>query len=260
MRTVFSKYHGTGNDFILIDDREHAFDEKDEARIARLCDRHFGIGADGLILIRKEEGCDFRMVYVNADGKPSSMCGNGGRCAVKFAADHHIVRKKEVTFLAVDGMHEAVIGEKTIKLRMKDVHGIEDGGDFMFLDTGSPHYVKFSANVPGIDVYSEGKKIRNSDRFRKEGTNVNFIEKKDNVLLVRTYERGVENETLSCGTGATASALVAGVHGISTTPTRCDISTPGGNLSVHFHRSEMHFSDIWLEGPAEFVFKGETEL
>jgi diaminopimelate epimerase len=258
MRRTFFKYQGTGNDFILFDDREHSFNETDEALIARLCDRRFGIGADGLILLRNEAGYDFRMVYINSDGKPSSMCGNGGRCISRFASDIGAVEKNDVHFLAVDGPHEAIIGKKTVKLKMSDVSNVERGNGFYYLDTGSPHYIRFDNAVNMLDVFNEGKKIRYNERFAKEGTNVNFVEPKENAIFVRTYERGVEDETLSCGTGVTASALAAALEGIGSQD-KCAVHTRGGDLVVHYKREENRFTNIWLEGPATFVFKGEIE-
>jgi diaminopimelate epimerase len=260
MKRTFYKYEGTGNDFILFDDREATFDHSDTKRIAHLCNRRFGIGADGLMLLRNKQGFDFEMVYFNSDGNPSSMCGNGGRCISRFAVDIGAVKKHELSFLAIDGPHTAIIGPETVKLKMNDVKEIENGAGFYFMSTGSPHYVKFVADVPAMDVVSEGKKIRNNERFAKEGTNVNFVAEDKGGIFVRTYERGVEDETLSCGTGVTASALAAALKGIASSAEKCAVHTRGGNLSVHFKREGDHFSNVWLEGPATFVFKGEIEL
>jgi diaminopimelate epimerase len=260
MKRTFFKYQGTGNDFILFDDRDNRFDEKNESQIQRLCNRRFGIGADGLMLLRNEPGFDFRMVYFNSDGRPSSMCGNGGRCIARFAREIGAVHTNHLRFIAVDGPHEAVLSDETVKLKMNDVNKIEAGDGFFYLNTGSPHYVRFSDDVPQLDVFSEGRAIRYNERFRNEGTNVNFVSRKDTGIFVRTYERGVEGETLSCGTGVTASALAAAIKGIATSEEKCMVHTPGGKLAVHFHRSGNRFSDIWLEGPATCVFKGEIEL
>lgn len=260
MKRTFYKYEGTGNDFILFDDRENTFDVTNTKLIAHLCDRRFGIGADGLMLLRNLKGYDFEMVYFNSDGKPSSMCGNGGRCISRFALDIGAVKKNEVSFMAIDGAHTAIIGPETVKLKMNDVHEIEKGPGFFYLNTGSPHYVTFDGGNPELDVVSEGKKIRNSDRFAKEGTNVNFAFLNNVGIFVRTYERGVEDETLSCGTGVTASALAAAVLEVSSTPEKCLVSTRGGKLTVHFKRDGNHFTNVWLEGPATFVFKGEIEI
>lgn len=247
------KYQGTGNDFVIIDNREKNISLSIE-QIRFICDRRFGIGADGLMLLELEPGSDFKMVYFNSDGNKSSMCGNGGRCITAFAKRLGII-ESEAKFLAIDGMHEAKIADEFVSLKMNDVRNIEVGDDHFYLDTGSPHYVKIVTDLEKLDVYTEGKKIRYNDRFKEEGTNVNFIERKENELFVRTYERGVENETLSCGTGVTAAALVAGYKGWATDKHSCRIKTPGGNLNVKFEKVlEATFYNIWLEGPAVFVF------
>ncbi|HTF02801.1 MAG TPA: diaminopimelate epimerase [Bacteroidia bacterium] len=256
----FAKYHGTGNDFVLVDDRSKTFPADNAELIAHLCDRRFGIGGDGLMLLRKHATLDFEMVYFNADGKYGSMCGNGGRCISRFAADIGAVAKDHVHFMATDGPHEAIIGKNTIKLKMADVTEVEAGEGFFWLNTGSPHYVKFELNVPELDVYTKGRKIRYNDRFAKEGTNVNFVEAGPDGIFVRTYERGVEDETFSCGTGVTASALIASIIGVAGAGKSCKVRTKGGNLLVHFEKIGQGFKNIWLEGPAAFVFKGETSL
>ena len=256
MQIDFFKYQGTGNDFIIIDNRNLKFRREDHLLVAKLCDRRFGIGADGLMLLQNATGYDFEMVYYNSDGRESSMCGNGGRCIVEFARSLGLLKEKAV-FLATDGAHEATVKPGFISLKMNNVSRVEMNADFCFLNTGSPHYVAFVNDVENYDVYGKGKAIRNSERFRAEGTNVNFIEKKYNELFVRTYERGVEAETYSCGTGVTAAALVAALKSVSTTESFCDIRTLGGNLKVKFNRQgDNSFTDIWLEGPATFVFKG----
>lgn len=256
----FSKYHGTGNDFILVDDRSKTFPADNAELIEHLCDRRFGIGADGLMLLRNHPSYDFEMVYFNSDGKYGSMCGNGGRCISRFAADIGAITKDHVQFLASDGMHEAIIGPATIKLKMADVEEIEASEGFFWLNTGSPHYVKLEMNVPELDVYTKGRKIRYSDRFAKEGTNVNFVEAGPDGIFVRTYERGVEDETFSCGTGVTASALIASLVGVAGAAKSCKVKTRGGNLLVHFEKHGSGFRNIWLEGPAAYVYKGETSL
>lgn len=259
MQLTCYKYQGTGNDFVIIDNREKNISLSTE-QVRLLCDRRFGIGADGLMLLELEPGIDFKMVYFNSDGRESSMCGNGGRCITAFAKSLGII-SSEAKFLAIDGMHEAKIAEDFVSLKMNDVRQMEVGEDFFFLNTGSPHYVKFVNNLDSFNVYEEGRKIRYNNRFKEEGTNVNFVERRDQELFVRTYERGVENETLSCGTGVTAVALVAGFKGWSTDKHSCRIKTPGGNLNVKFEKVlESTFYNIWLEGPATFVFKTEINL
>lgn len=260
MLVSFYKYQGTGNDFIIIDDRLKTFNRSDNALVAKLCDRRFGIGADGLMLLQSIEGYDFKMVYYNSDGNESSMCGNGGRCIVEFARVIGLV-KDEASFVATDGLHVAKVKPAFVSLKMNDVSEIELGAAYSFLNTGSPHYVAFVNDVEKFNVYEKGKEVRYSDRFKAEGTNVNFVEKRYNELFVRTYERGVEAETYSCGTGVTAAALVASVKSVATATDYCDIKTLGGKLKVKFHKHpDNTFTDIWLEGPAEFVFKGEVNI
>jgi diaminopimelate epimerase len=260
MQISFDKYQGTGNDFILIDNRKKEIQLTRE-QVAFLCDRRFGIGADGLMLLELEPGVDFKMVYFNSDGRESSMCGNGGRCITAFAKSLGLIRDK-AKFIAVDGVHEAVVsGVNTVSLKMNDVKQVESGDDFYYLNTGSPHYVKLVQGIKDYPVFEEGKRIRNSERFAGEGTNVNFIEPTEEGIFVRTYERGVENETLSCGTGVTASALVAAMNGMCKEKNNCRIATHGGNLNVKFDKVlESNFYNIWLEGPAEFVFHGSIKL
>ena len=253
----FVKYHGTGNDFILIDDRKSKYDFKKED-IRNFCDRHFGIGADGLILLRNSNKYDFEMLYYNSDGLEGSMCGNGGRCVTAFAHTLGMIDTK-AKFSAFDGVHESqIISVKpyVIKLHMNDVKTIEKNPDFVFLNTGSPHYVCFKDNVNEIDIINEGRKIRYNERFKKEGTNVNFVNVSDSGLFVRTYERGVEDETLSCGTGVTAAVLAASASE-KNVKSGCKVQTKGGMLAVFFNLEGNGFSDIWLEGKAEEVFKGE---
>lgn len=253
------KYQGTGNDFVLIDNRDKTI-TLTTAQIKWICDRRFGIGADGLMLLELAPNVDFKMVYYNSDGNESSMCGNGGRCITAFAKHLNIITTN-AKFLAIDGVHDAKVLTDTVSLKMNDVRNVEVGEDFFYLNTGSPHYVKFVKDIDGLDVYNEGKNIRYNNRFAAEGTNVNFIEKQDDGLFVRTYERGVEDETLSCGTGVTAAALVAALNGVATDKNNCSIKTLGGNLNVKFDKVlENTFYNIWLEGPATFVFKTSIDV
>lgn len=254
MIVTFYKYQGTGNDFIMIDNRNQQFDTANYELIAQLCERRMGIGADGLILLQNKTGYDFEMVYYNADGRPGSMCGNGGRCTVQFAKQLGVITDKAF-FLAADGDHYATVepsGE--ISLRMNDVQQVELGPDFYFLDTGSPHYVQFVEELTSFNVFSEGRGIRYNNRFKQVGTNVNFAEwQPTEPLFVRTYERGVEDETFSCGTGVTATALAASYKG-ATSPV--SIRTLGGNLMVSFEATPKGFTNIYLIGPAQHVFTG----
>lgn len=252
----FYKYQGTGNDFIIIDDRENIFDVEDKELITALCERKFGIGADGLILLREHNKHDFEMIYFNSDGRQSSMCGNGGRCIVAFAQMLDIITN-ETTFIAIDGIHEAKITLDGIDLKMSDVTKIEGVGDGIVLDTGSPHYVMLIDNFNTIDINKEGKIIRNLPEFKKEGINVNFV-LDDAELEVRTYERGVEAETLSCGTGVVATAI-AMHYSNCIHENHTDIRTRGGVLSVSFELFNGIYRNIWLSGEASMVYAGEFE-
>ena len=254
MEVTFYKYQGTGNDFIILDNRSGIYDHLTEVQINQMCDRRFGIGADGLMLLSIKDGYDFSMKYFNADGKEGSMCGNGGRCLVKFAYDMGI--KKEVYhFLAVDGPHEATMNSYgNIRLKMQDVNSIKlENGD-VILNTGSPHFIRFTDDLEKMDVFKEGQLIRYNETFKEKGINVNFVQKLDGSIRLRTYERGVEDETLSCGTGATAAAIAfaqnMGYNKVS-------VKVEGGLLEVEFNRiSDNEYREIWLNGPAMFVFNG----
>ncbi len=257
----FYKYQGTGNDFVIVDDRKKTFPVSQEL-VARLCDRRFGIGADGLMLLQNHDEYDFKMVYFNSDGNTSSMCGNGGRCLVRFA--HALgIFQQETTFDAIDGKHEAYVQNGLVYLKMNDVRYIQHEKEYDFLNTGSPHYVTFRDNVQimsHMEIMEQGRAIRYGDQFGpKGGTNVNFVELlPDNSLFVRTYERGVEDETYSCGTGVTACALVANLRQL---PSPVQIHTKGGDLKVAFRpNGENSFTDIYLIGPAEKVFEGMIEI
>ena len=270
MQLTFYKYQGTGNDFVMIDDRELKFPVDDTALVERLCNRRFGIGADGLILLQPHDTSAYFMKYYNSDGRESSMCGNGGRCLAAFALHQHVVNTAH-TFMAVDGLHDVTYeGDLKpslwIKLKMKDVDLVEQRQDNTYvLNTGSPHFVRFTHDaLIDYDVVHEAKKVRYNDEFTAQGINVNFI----NLLglhhiAIRTYERGVEDETLSCGTGVTAAAISTvlmnklpdGTHTI-------DVNSAGGQLKVEltYNATTQRFSNIWLQGPATFVFKGTVEI
>ena len=258
MEIRFSKYHGTGNDFVIIDNRDGNIVLSNQ-QIAFLCDRKFGVGSDGLIMLGTANDYDFLMAYYNADGTEGTMCGNGGRCLVQYAHDHGIV-KENYLFIAIDGPHEAKIESNGwIHLKMSDVNAVETGENFFVTNTGSPHYVQLVKDIKHFDVFAKGKAIRYNERFKTEGVNVNFIEFHDDHLFVRTYERGVENETYSCGTGVTASAITThlnklGEHSVS-------IKTIGGDLAVSFNnQGGGHFNDIWLQGPGTFVYSASINL
>jgi diaminopimelate epimerase len=261
LKIKFRKYQGTGNDFIMIDDREKTFAANNKQLVAFLCDRRFGIGADGLILLQNHHQSDFYMQYFNSDGQESSMCGNGGRCIAQFAKDLAIVNE-EATFYAVDGIHTAFYDKDKVSLQMQDVAFIDRRSNHVFvLNTGSPHYVQFfEKDVDAIDLVHEAKKIRYNEEFKQVGINVNFVSIDNNVLKVRTYERGVEDETFSCGTGVTAAALAyASFANALETSNMVNIMTKGGNLSVTYLLKDSTFSKIFLIGPANFVFEGEIE-
>lgn len=302
----FYKYQATGNDFIIVDNRDLKLKKNDTELIKSLCNRKFGIGADGLILLQNHPVLDFEMLYFNSDGNEGTMCGNGGRCIVAFAKKIDLI-PVHTKFQAIDGIHEAEIDESRssdndiwVKLKMKDVQNIEEGDEYYFLDTGSPNYVSFVEDVNKIDVYSEGRKIRFNKKFGAKGTNVNFVTspppdplpkgggerdgklpkgrgairegeqtahsfspstdgRAGEGLFVRTYERGVENETLSCGTGVVASAICASLKSSSGTYIY-EIKTKGGKLKVKFDKKQGNiFKNIWLEGPTKLVFEGKID-
>lgn len=254
----FFKYQGAGNDFVVVDNRNNAFPAKDQAYIEKLCDRRFGIGADGLMLLQNSEDFDFEMHYFNADGRLGSLCGNGGRCIVAFANDLGLIG--EVTrFLAVDGPHDATMDtdRRWVSLKMSDVSSFQVLGKDYVLDTGSPHYVRQVNDLQSLNVFEAGRQIRNSEPFVKAGINVNFVEAQENGFAVRTYERGVENETLACGTGITAVALAMAVERGLEGDIEFPVQAQGGGLKVRFQRSGSNFREIFLEGPAERVFIGD---
>lgn len=256
MTLTFYKYQGTGNDFVMIDNRQNLFDKNNTKLVAFLCDRRFGIGADGLILLENHPEVDFKMVYYNADGNQSTMCGNGGRCIVAFAEFLQIV-KHETTFEAIDGLHYAKLTYGLIHLQMKDVDTIEVFENHQFLDTGSPHHVQCVEDLVNFDVKTEGSKIRNGQPYNKVGSNVNFVQKiEDDTYALRTYERGVEDETLSCGTGATAVAIAMHKTG-QTNASVINLKVQGGQLKVSFTKTNNVYKNVMLIGPATQVFKGE---
>ncbi len=256
MQQTFYKYQGTGNDFVMIDNRQQTFDKNNTKLIASLCDRRFGIGADGLILLENHNTLDFKMVYYNADGNQSSMCGNGGRCLVAFAKQLGVIKNKAV-FEAIDGLHHATINGDIVKLQMQNVDVIEKHKQHVFLDTGSPHHVQFENQIEDFDIKTKGAKIRYGAPYHKAGSNVNFVKKISNAAFkVRTYERGVEDETLSCGTGVTAVALA--MHYIGETEKNLiTLQTQGGDLQVSFKEENGVYNNVWLIGPAKLVFQGK---
>lgn len=258
----FWKYQANGNDFVIMDNRDDKIMLSGE-QIQRICERHFGVGADGFMVLKISDEADFEMLYYNSDGQNSSMCGNGGRCVAMYAYLQGIVRE-QMKFKAFDGIHEAIIENRMshnlcdVSLSISDVDEVQKNDLFYFLDTGSPHYVEFVDHVSELDVVVEGRKTRQSERFMPDGVNVNFVELREERLFVRTYERGVEDETLSCGTGITASAIAA--YFITGKSTQI-VHTAGGEFIVDFlHHKGDKFTDIWLRGPAELVFEGEIQL
>lgn len=260
MQVHFYKYQGTGNDFVIVDNRSGELDKLTETQVKWLCDRRFGIGGDGLMLLNSHPQYDFEMKYYNSDGRQSSMCGNGGRCLVKFAFDIGLV-KDSYHFIAVDGEHDASVNsDGTVSLKMNDVKRINAAGSDYVLNTGSPHFVQLTEGVMKKDVFKEGRAIRNSEAYREKGINVNFVErqKEGEGIIVRTYERGVEDETFSCGTGVTAAALVC--HRNDSGLNEVPVQTLGGHLRVKYEKRGDSYSNIWLIGPAEKVFEGTVEL
>ena len=257
MQLTFYKYHGTGNDFIMVDNRDNLFPKDNITLISSLCQRHTGIGADGLILLENDVDSDFRMIYFNADGKKGSMCGNGGRCAVVFAKKLGLIKNSTV-FAAADGLHEASFEANEVRLKMQDVATIRAKPDYLFLDTGSPHHVQMVDDLLELDVQQEGRKLRYG-LYGEKGSNINFVENSaENKFTVRTYERGVENETLSCGTGVTAVAI--SMHHLGhTSGSEVLVLTPGGELKVSFDKENTRYFNIFLKGPVKEVYKGSME-
>jgi len=256
----FSKYQGAGNDFVMIDNRTLFFPKENTELIAFLCNRRFGVGGDGLILIENDTETDFKMVYYNSDGNESSMCGNGGRCIVAFAKQLSIISESCV-FIATDGLHQAKIINNNVALQMIDVKEVKLEKHFSFLNTGSPHHVEVVTDVDNFDVFTNGKQIRYSQNYAPAGTNVNFVEKISNSYFkLRTYERGVEDETFSCGTGATAAAIAMYENGLTDNDS-VDIKVLGGLLNVSFVKNTNGiFTHVVLTGPAEKVFEGQINV
>jgi diaminopimelate epimerase len=257
MQIAFQKYQGAGNDFIMLDNRDSKYSGLNTAQIAQLCHRNKGIGADGLILVEQAEKADFKMVYFNADGKESTMCGNGGRCVVAFAKALSII-DSQTTFEAIDGLHEAeILSDQQVRLGMTTVSSLTVHQNALVLNTGSPHYVALQDTLAQIDMVKEGAAIRNSEPFKAEGINVNFIAcTPSGELTIRTYERGVENETLACGTGAVAGALAADHWNLLEGKNPIRLHALGGTLEVAFNKNDQGYEKITLLGPAEYVFSG----
>ncbi|HHP7240674.1 MAG TPA: diaminopimelate epimerase [Cyclobacteriaceae bacterium] len=260
MRLDFFKYQGAGNDFIIIDQSSNDYPSLNSASISYLCDRNFGIGSDGLIIITSHTKADFNLDFYNPDGT-RSFCGNGSRCAVKHF--YKVIKPtiNLISFYACDGLHHGIQNEdQSISINLKDIDHVQWLTTYeAFVNTGSPHHIVFCEDITSIDVVKTGGEIRYSEKYRPEGTNVNFVQRQDNDRLeIRTYERGVENETMSCGTGITASALALGAK---TKSNSIHVKSKGGNLKVTFQqKSNGRFTNIWLTGPAVQVFNGTIEI
>ena len=260
MQLEFYKYQGTGNDFVMIDNRIGFFPKENVQLVARLCDRRFGIGGDGLILLEKDTDTDFKMVYYNSDGNQGSMCGNGGRCLVAFAKHLNVITDN-CTFIATDGLHHASIAnDGIVSLQMIDVDNIKKESDYTFMNTGSPHHVQLVDDLEHYNVKENGAALRYGSLYGKEGSNINFVKKiNEDTFSLRTYERGVEDETLACGTGATAVAIPMNATG-QTNACSIKLNVEGGKLAVSFDKNDNQFTNVFLIGPAEFVFKGQIEV
>lgn len=256
MRINFYKYHGTGNDFVMIDGRDERLFSSEQIRF--LCNRNFGIGSDGLLIIKNSDNLDFRMEFYNPDGSEASFCGNGARCIVKFAHQLGIIDNK-CEFFAKDGKHSAEISDNKVSLQMIDVVDIKMFEDLIYLNTGTHHTAVFVDDVDEIDINSIAPKIRFDKRFSPLGTNVNFIQSYEDGIKVRTYEKGVEAETLSCGTGVVASAL-AYVLKNDFSLQKIKVKVKGGNLEVKFEKDIEGFKNVFLIGPAQLVYSGQIEI
>jgi len=258
MNMTFFKYQGTGNDFVILDNRKALFPKENTSLVASLCDRHFGIGADGLILLENDDTTDFKMVYYNADGNESTMCGNGGRCIVSFAKKLNLFDTK-TSFMAIDGLHHATVKGDVVSLQMIDVDNVKVMEDAIFADTGSPHHIELVDDLANFPVFERGRKVRN-EVYGKEGSNINFVQQvNENTFQIRTYERGVEDETLACGTGVTAAAIA--MHTIKKTNTNViNLLVEGGKLQVSFDFVDGTYKNVILSGPAQFVFQGSITV
>lgn len=261
MNLAFSKYHGAGNDFILMDNRRGEIRLTTD-QVALMCHRRYGIGADGLMLVQSSEEADFEMLYFNSDGRVSSFCGNGGRCIAFYALERlGIGSGGQVRFIASDGLHSAeLLPEQVIRLSMQKVDPIRNAPDYFILDTGSPHYVRYVEHLQEVDVAEAGRAIRNLPQFREAGINVNFIEQHDGSLHVRTYERGVEEETFACGTGITAAAIAS--TGVQTGNFSVPVKSKEGHaFEVQFQKSQPDRAEaVYLTGPVNFAFEGIFSL
>jgi diaminopimelate epimerase len=244
----------------MIDNRTEFFPKKNIQLIAKLCDRRFGIGSDGLILLENDASSDFKMVYYNSDGNQSTMCGNGGRCLVAFAKKLGVINTKAV-FNAVDGLHHASVSEdEIVSLQMIDVSDINKQTGYTFLNTGSPHHVLLVSDLENYNVKENGAAIRYGALYGEEGSNINFVKQiGENTFALRTYERGVEDETLACGTGATAVAIAMNANGV-TNSSSITINVEGGKLGVSFTKEGNQFTNVFLTGPATFVFEGTVAI
>ena len=257
MELIFDKYHGLGNDFVIIDGRSLNFQQLNQNQIKKICNRNFGVGADGLILIKDHLKLDFEMIYYNSDGLLSSMCGNGARCSVAFAYEKNICSEKMV-FMAYDGPHKGfILADSNIKLSFNDISNIKENEYGIYIDSGSPHLLIFDKNIEELNFKELGSSIRHSKKFLKEGVNVNFIEHiNKNRFKLRTYERGVEDETLSCGSGAVAAAISAHYKGLAKNYSEILIQTLGGALKVDFKCEKEKYFKTYLSGKTQKVFSG----
>lgn len=253
MPIEFYKYQGTGNDFILINNFDSTFDKSNKTLIEKMCDRKFGIGADGLMVLERSGSADFDLYFFNPDASVS-FCGNGSRCAVRMARDLGLIGRDETSFNAFDGLHQAVVQPGFVSVTMRDVGEVEKNDHGFFVNTGAPHVVVLKDKVDQVSIVEAGRAIRYSEKYAPVGTNVNFMEEVPDGIKIRTYEKGVEDETLSCGTGVTACALTyAYLHPLAMA---VKVYTRGGVLEVMFDRKEKGFANIRLSGAATFVFKG----